>query len=98
MRGMAKTSLERDTFGRTALHYAAADGRPDEIDRLIADGADPGDADQAGFTPLHFAAQEQHPQAVALLSGTARTWRPPTGGGTRRCGGPSSPRTARPRR
>ena len=64
---MIDTIAERDTFGRTALHYAAADGRTDELRRLIAGGADPRDPDGAGFTPLHFAAQEQHADAVEVL-------------------------------
>ncbi|MDP9824639.1 ankyrin repeat domain-containing protein [Kineosporia succinea] len=58
---------ETDEFGRTALHYAAADGDVAEVARLLAEGADPGQPDAVRFTPLHFAAQEQHPEVVAVL-------------------------------
>ena len=56
-----------DEFGRSAIHYAAANGDTDEVARLLAGGADPGDADNVGFTPLHFAAQEQQSQVIGLL-------------------------------
>ena len=58
---------EPDEFGRSAIHYAAADGDTAEVSRLLAGGADPGEPDAVEFTPLHFAAQEQHPGVVALL-------------------------------
>jgi ankyrin repeat protein len=58
---------EHDEFGRSAIHYAAANGDVVEVARLLARGADPGEPDAAEFTPLHFAAQEQHPEVVALL-------------------------------
>jgi uncharacterized protein len=56
-----------DDFGRSAIHYAAADGDAAEVSRLLAAGADPGEPDAARFTPLHFAAQEQHPEVVRVL-------------------------------
>ena len=33
----------------------------------LRDGADPAVPDKAGFTPLHFAAQGQHAEVVAIL-------------------------------
>jgi ankyrin repeat protein len=64
---MVDVLCERDEFGRSAIHYAAANGDAAEVERLLACGADPGEADAVEFTPLHFAAQEQHPAVVAVL-------------------------------
>ena len=64
---MVDVLREHDEFGRTAIHYAAANGDTEEVTRLLAEGADPGEADNVGFTPLHFAAQEQHPPVIGLL-------------------------------
>ncbi|MCD5353936.1 MULTISPECIES: ankyrin repeat domain-containing protein [Kineosporia] len=66
---------ETDEFGRSPLHYAAADGDAAEVARLLAEGADPSQPDAVRFTPLHFAAQEQHPEVIALLiaAGSATT-------------------------
>lgn len=47
---------KRDRAGRTALHYAAVDGKLDELRKLIAQGADVDAQEEAGWTPLHFAA------------------------------------------
>ncbi|MEU6229618.1 ankyrin repeat domain-containing protein [Streptomyces sp. NPDC047042] len=58
---------DRDRLGRTAVHYAAADGDADGLRVLLAGGADPEAADDAGWTPLHFAAQAQAPSAVEVL-------------------------------
>jgi ankyrin repeat protein len=58
---------ENDEFGRSPLHYAAANGDTEEVTRLLAVGADPTLADNVGFTPLHFAAQEQHPAVIGML-------------------------------
>jgi ankyrin repeat protein len=63
MVGMA----ERDRLGRTAVHYAAAEGDVDGLRALLAAGAAPEAADDAGWTPLHFAAQAQAPAAVEAL-------------------------------
>jgi ankyrin repeat protein len=67
MNRMVDVIRENDEFGRSAIHYAAANGDTDEVNRLLADGADPGESDNVGFTPLHFAAQEQQPQVIGLL-------------------------------
>ena len=64
---MADVLHEHDEFGRSAIHYAAASGDADEVARLLARGADPGEADAVEFTPLHFAAQEQHAGVVEVL-------------------------------
>lgn len=57
-----------DRMNRLELHYRAAEGDLTGIaERLLA--GDPVDArGKAGFTPLHFAAQQSHgPAARALL-------------------------------
>jgi uncharacterized protein len=67
MARMVDVLSENDEFGRSAIHYAAANGDTAEVSRLLAGGADPGESDNVGFTPLHFAAQEQHPAVIGLL-------------------------------
>jgi ankyrin repeat protein len=56
-----------DEYGRTPLHYAARDDRPEAVRELLALDLDPSAADDDGWTPLHFAAQAQTPTVVALL-------------------------------
>ncbi|WP_433887391.1 ankyrin repeat domain-containing protein [Streptomyces sp. CA-111067] len=56
-----------DRLGRTAVHYAVADGDVVELRELLSDGADPGAPDSSGWTPLHFAAQAQDPLAAEVL-------------------------------
>jgi ankyrin repeat protein len=58
---------ERDGYGRTPLHYAAADRDLRQARRLLDGGADPDATDKTGFTPLHFAAQEGAVDIAALL-------------------------------
>ncbi|WP_217505211.1 ankyrin repeat domain-containing protein [Streptomyces lunaelactis] len=57
----------RDRMGRTAVHYAVADGDVAGLRMLLAGGADPDAVDEAGWTPLHFAAQAQAPLAAEAL-------------------------------
>jgi ankyrin repeat protein len=58
---------DRDRLGRTAAHYAAADGNADGLRVLLAGGSAVETADDAGWTPLHFAAQAQAPSVVEVL-------------------------------
>jgi len=49
---------QRDRAGRTPLHYAAGDGKLDEVKALIAAGAEIDAREDTGqYTPLMFAAQ-----------------------------------------
>lgn len=56
-----------DQAGRTPLHYAALEGRVDDLQRMIADGADVGATDNALMTPLHMACQQGQVDAAAAL-------------------------------
>jgi len=56
-----------DEYGRTPLHYAAAEARPEEVTKLIAAGADVNAQDDNGWSPLHFAAQAVSPDCTAAL-------------------------------
>ena len=63
-----------DEYGRTPLHYAASDGKVEEVIRLLAAGANPNAQDDNGWSPLHFAAQAVSPGATeALLAAGAQT-------------------------
>ncbi|MFH1028901.1 MAG: ankyrin repeat domain-containing protein, partial [Pseudomonadota bacterium] len=58
--------------GKTALHYAAANGHTDIVNMLIAKGADVDASDREGHTPLMFAAIYGCNKTVqALLDGGA---------------------------
>ncbi len=52
----------------TGLHLAAHEGRVDEINRLIASGADLNARDGAGRTPAHVAAFASHDDALTALA------------------------------
>src|SRR5262249_29513033 len=54
----------RDRFGRTELWWAARDGKRDEVERLLKQGADSNAADIDGEGPLHAAARSGQ---VAIL-------------------------------
>ena len=48
-----------DQAGRSELHDAVIDHRRGRIAELLAGGADVNRKDNSGWTPLHFAAQQQ---------------------------------------
>jgi len=56
-----------DEYGRSPLHYAAADGDSGTLERLLSDGADPNSQDDDGWTPAHFAAQSNSAACLELL-------------------------------
>jgi ankyrin repeat protein len=58
---------ETDRLGRSQLHYAALEGRTDDIQALIDSGADINLPDKDGRTPLHFAAQQYQVRSAELL-------------------------------
>jgi ankyrin repeat protein len=63
-----------DEYGRTPLHYAAADGKVDHVVKHLKAGANPNLQDDNGWSPLHFAAQAVSPGAAeALLAAGADT-------------------------
>ncbi|MFF7098453.1 ankyrin repeat domain-containing protein [Streptomyces rubradiris] len=64
---------DRDRLGRTAVHDAAADGDADELRVLLTGGLAARAADDAGWTPLNFAAQAQAPSAVVVLFAAGAT-------------------------
>ena len=54
-------------MGRLDIHYDALEGRVDDLRAALARGEEPGMADTAGFTPLHFAAQQGQADAARVL-------------------------------
>lgn len=56
-----------DSYGRTPLHYAAADSKHDEVAKLLAAGADVNAQDDNGWSPLHFSAQALSSECTAEL-------------------------------
>lgn len=52
---------------RSALHFAAALGKPDVCKMLTEAGADPDLQDKDGYTPLHMAAGYMHTSAMSAL-------------------------------
>lgn len=59
--------MTTQTMSRPSLFEAAADGRTDLIEELIASGADLDATDGRGRTPITLAAAGGHHDAVALL-------------------------------
>ncbi|KAL4419209.1 hypothetical protein ABPG77_000603 [Micractinium sp. CCAP 211/92] len=61
-----------DENRRSALHFAAAMGKPDLVTRLLKAGGEVDLADKEGYTPLHMAAGYMHTSTIAaLLAGGA---------------------------
>jgi ankyrin repeat protein len=56
-----------DRFGRTQLWWAARDGRIADVERLLAEGADPNAVDIDAEAPLHAAARWGHTAVVETL-------------------------------
>jgi len=46
-----------DEYGRTPLHYAAAEGNAEDVVKYLKAGNNPNLQDDNGWSPLHFAAQ-----------------------------------------
>jgi hypothetical protein len=66
------STTETDAKGRTPLLRAVEQRRLDLVQLLLAHGADPNAADEAGETPLSFARQEKLTDIVALLEAAAK--------------------------
>lgn len=61
----------RNVFGRTALHYLAERGRPlEEVELLLAAGADPNALDPFGYAPLHDAVMGDDAGIIQVLLDT----------------------------
>src|SRR5262245_57180872 len=56
-----------DAYGRTPLHYAAADRDAARCQELLSAGADPNAQDDNRWTALHFAAQASSPAVTRVL-------------------------------
>lgn len=63
---------DRDRAGRTPLHYAAVDNKLDDVNALIAAGAEIDAREETGdYTPRMFAAQNDD-----NLESSGRWWKP----------------------
>ena len=63
----AKNVSGKGANGMTPLHTAAANGRKDEVKRLLAAGADVRAKASDGATPLHWAVFNNHKDVAELL-------------------------------
>ena len=67
----ANQKLSRSDIGQRALHLAAARGHLEAVRTLLAHGADPKAADDAGNTPLATAEKAGHAEVAAALGENA---------------------------
>jgi ankyrin repeat protein len=57
-KGLLETHIDkRDVHGRTALHYACQQGRPESVRCLLENGASHASQDNKGHTPMHALAK-----------------------------------------
>ena len=56
-----------DNYGRTALHFAAFNGKAQVVDLLLQARASPTAVDKNGRTPAQWAEQDGHPDLAARL-------------------------------
>ncbi|RAZ88301.1 ankyrin repeat domain-containing protein [Mesorhizobium hawassense] len=68
--------MDRDRAGRTALINAAIDRETMLAQRLLESGADPNAFDAAGWSALHFAAQNCDADLVQMLIGARAALEP----------------------
>ena len=61
------TSDVPDQMGRVPLHYAVLEGSTEDVEALLASGAEVAAQDRQGFTALHFACQQNRPDVAVLL-------------------------------
>jgi carbon storage regulator CsrA len=66
-KALAPSREKLDQGGRSALHDAVIDHRRGRIVELLAGGADVNRKDNSGWTPLHFAAQQQVVEIARML-------------------------------
>ncbi|XP_038061238.1 E3 ubiquitin-protein ligase mib1-like [Patiria miniata] len=60
---------QQDTYGDTALMFAAVGNKPDVVQYLLLVGSNPNTSEERGLTPLHAAAGQANDKCVqALLS------------------------------
>ena len=59
---------ESDYDGRTALHLAAAENKPEVVEYLLKNGVNKDPVDRWGATPLKDAKRAKHTEVIALLS------------------------------
>jgi len=64
----------QDPFGNTLLHGAVVSGEVEEVQRLLAAGADPCIANREGRTPLHAAVIFGHWELYELLAPSRSCW------------------------